>query len=783
MNSYHIHINGIVQGVGFRPRVFQLAKQMELNGYVKNGSDGVHIFFNASEEKAHSFLQTIKENAPVQSKIISAQLHKTADRIFENFSIITEEDNSSKKQVLMSPDTALCSKCRNELHSKNNRRYRYPFITCTQCGPRYSFIKDLPYERINTSMQLFEMCDSCKEEYNNVTDRRFFSQTNSCTECGIRLKLHSNTSTCYSEKAEEVLGLTKKLLEEGKIIAVKGIGGYLLISAADSPKAIQSLRNRKHRPDKPFAILYPNLETVRNSFEVNNQEETLLQSRVSPIVLLYPKQLAFTNLAIQNIAPGLKRLGIMLPYSPLLELIAEDYSMPLIATSANISGSPIIYKDDDALEYLFDVADYIVSYNREIIIPQDDSVVQVSKYSDQQIILRRSRGYAPSFLNYNPVKETCVLSTGAFLKSSFTLSVNGNIFISQFMGSGESYESQQMYRDTLRHWLELYSVKPEVIITDKHPNYFSHQYANELGGKFSVEVKYVQHHEAHFAAVLAENNLLQTEEPVMGVIWDGTGLGNDGNIWGGEFFRFENNEILRCYHFDYFPAIAGDRLAMEPRIAALCASADSWPQPETLKEKFTDTEWNNYQSLISSTNLFSSSVGRIFDAVASLLNICDKQTYEGEAAMYLQALAEEYVEENGFVMDDSYFKEGSHYYRIPTASLIQGIVQDIKKGKPNNYIAAKFHYSLVCLIGIVADYVQVKNICFSGGVFQNTLLVDWIQHVYNEKCQIFFHKNLSPNDENISFGQLVYYDNNITTLNKDDLLEREVLEKQEIINS
>jgi hydrogenase maturation protein HypF len=759
--TYHIHINGIVQGVGFRPMVYQLAKEMQLNGYVKNGTDGVHIFFNASEQEAHSFFNKIKQEAPAQSTIISAELHRSADKSFIDFSIMVEEDDNIEKKVLMSPDTAICSACKHELHDINNRRYRYPFITCTQCGPRYSIVDSLPYDRHGTSMQKFKMCKSCNEEYNDVTDRRFFSQTNSCVDCGAELKIWENVSSSLTDNSEEILGRIKNFLEQGKILAIKGIGGYLLLCCADNPETIQLLRNRKHRPSKPFAVLYPDIETVRNNFELSKQEKTLLESPESPIVLLYPKQVAFNNLSVQHIAPGLKRLGIMLPYSPLLELIANDYGMPLIATSANISRSPIIYKDEDALNYLFEIADYIVSCNRDIVIPEDDSVVQVSKYSNQPIILRRSRGYAPSFLQYKPQTEACIFSTGAFLKSSFTLSINGNVFVSQFLGSGESYESQQMYKDTLDHWLRLYAVKPDAIITDKHTGYFSHQYAIELADQFQTEIKFVQHHEAHFAAVLAENNLLLSAEHVLGVIWDGTGLGSDGNIWGGEFFKYENNEMLRCYHFDYFPAITGDKLALEPRIAAICATGDAWPQSDILKEKFTEAEWNNYQSLIETTNLFSSSVGRLFDAVASLLNVCDKQTYEGEAAMYLQALAEEYVEENGFVMDDTYFKEGSHYYRIPTASLMQGVIMDIKKGKAKNYIAAKFHYSLVCLINIVAKNINVRKICFSGGVFQNVLLTDWIQKAYSDKYELHFHKHLSPNDENISFGQLVHYDNKI----------------------
>jgi len=293
------------------------------------------------------------------------------------------------------------------------------------------------------------MCKRCNDEYNNVADRRFFSQTNSCADCGVELSIRVNNSSILSNDPETVLLHIRNFLQHGKILSVKGIGGYLLMCNANNPGTIELLRDRKHRPSKPFAVLYPDIETVRNNFDLNEQENALLESEAAPIVLLNPKQQAFNNLAVKNIAPGLKQLGIMLSCSPLLELIANDFGKPLIATSANISGSPIIYKDEDALAYLFEIADYIVSYNRDIIIPEDDSVVQLSKQSNQQIILRRSRGYAPSFLHYKPQTKSCVLSTGAFLKGSFTLSMNGNVFVSQFLGSGESYESQQIYKVTL----------------------------------------------------------------------------------------------------------------------------------------------------------------------------------------------------------------------------------------------------------------------------------------------------------------------------------------------
>lgn len=744
--------------------IYHLAKEMKLHGYVKNDSNGVNVFFNASEEKAKSFFNKIKRAAPEKSRVISTKLSKVKGQTFPDFSIVVKENDAGKKQVLMSPDMAMCTNCGVELHGINNRRHRYPFITCTQCGPRYSIINNLPYERHNTSMQDFLMCKNCGDEYNNVTDRRFFSQTNSCTDCGMTLSLHENASTIISNDTETVLLHIKNFLKHGKILAIKGVGGYLLFCDAKNAKAIQLLRNRKHRPSKPFAILYPCIKAIQNTFQLNDRENILLESAAAPIVLLHPKQAAFNELAVKDIAPGLKRLGVMIPYNPLFDLIAKDYGEPLIATSANISGSPIIYKDNEALNYLFEIADYVVSHNREIIIPQDDSVVQVSKYTNQAVILRRSRGYAPSFLNYKTKSDQCILSTGAFLKSSFTLSVNGNVFVSQFLGSGESFESQLMYKQTLEHWLNMYGVKPDVIVADMHPGYFSQQYSRELADKFKVDVKLVQHHEAHFAAVLAENNLLQKKEPVLGVIWDGTGLGNDRNIWGGEFFKYENNEMQRCCHFDYFPVIAGDKMALEPRISALCASSDIRPQAGHLKGKLTDAEWNNYQVLLQNTSLFTSSAGRIFDAVASLLDVCDKQTYEGEAAMYLQALAEEYVNAYGFTMDGSYFEDWRHDYHIPTSLLIQGVLLDIKKGKSKSYIAAKFHYSLVCLIDIVAGNLNIENICFSGGVFQNTLLTDWIKQKCAGKYRLGFHKNLSPNDENISFGQMVYYENKIVTI-------------------
>ncbi|MGZ3944917.1 MAG: Sua5/YciO/YrdC/YwlC family protein, partial [Mucilaginibacter sp.] len=365
METYHIHFNGIVQGVGFRPMLYLLATEMGLTGTVSNGNDGVNMVFNADEETADLFFEKIKSTLPPKANVIVASLKKTIPMDFKDFSIVTDEADA-KKRVLIAPDIAMCENCKTELNDKQNRRYRYPFITCTQCGPRYSIIKSLPYERRETTMDKFVMCKSCSEEYHDVMDRRFFSQTNSCDVCGIKLRIFANYKAVLSEDTEKVLFHIQSFLRQGKIVAIKGVGGYLLLCDASDHQAIQSLRSRKRRPAKPFAVLFPDVNAVDRDFTLDDKERNLLQSPEAPIALLHTKQGAAKSLAIDQVAPGLNRVGLIIPSSPLLQLVAQDFGAPLIATSANISGSPIIYRDDDALEYLFDIASYVVTYNREI---------------------------------------------------------------------------------------------------------------------------------------------------------------------------------------------------------------------------------------------------------------------------------------------------------------------------------------------------------------------------------------------------------------------------------
>ena len=756
--TYHIHIQGIVQGVGFRPYVFRLAEQFILRGSVCNAADGVHIEFNADETVANDFHKKLIENAPILSHITDSRLEKVENQFFEDFKIINS-DNGKKANLLLTPDFALCEDCRKELKNVQNHRFQYPFITCTNCGPRYSIMKKLPYDRENTTMEAFKMCPTCENEYTDVRDRRYYSQTNSCKTCGVELQ-QLDASYELASSLDTILDTIIEAIKGGKIVAVKGIGGYILMCDATNEEAIKTLRERKHRPTKPFAIMYPSIEMLENDAILREGEKVTLQSPQALIVLLNLKNAIKSGIKTDLIAPKLSQIGVMLPYTPLFELITEGVGKPLIATSGNISGSPVIFQDDKAAEYLSNIADLIVSNNREIVVPQDDSVIKFPFFKEKKIIIRRSRGYAPTFLPTNNPSinnKQSILSLGAMMKSTFSWAHQGNIYVSQYLGDLESYDTQESFEHTLNHFLQLFEDRPQYIVTDTHPDYFSTQLGERLAKEWQIPVYKMQHHKAHLAAVLAENELLELEEPILGVIWDGTGLGDDGNIWGGEFLIYHQGGRIRCYYFDYFPLILGDKMPKEPRISALSLAHDVYGAEDFLDKKFTHTEGVLYRKMLAKENILqTSSVGRLFDGVASLLDLADKVSYEGEAAMLLEDLALSFFKKHGLDFNESYISEGSSYYRIPTKTLIQNIVFDLKKGKNKDLIAAKFHVSLVKIIQKVARNVGCKKLAFSGGVFQNSLLVDLILHHLSNEFELFFHKQLSPNDECVSFGQLFH---------------------------
>ncbi|HKK78203.1 MAG TPA: Sua5/YciO/YrdC/YwlC family protein, partial [Phaeodactylibacter sp.] len=534
----------------------------------------------------------------------------------------------------------------------------------------------------------------------------------------------------------------------------KGVGGYLLTCNGEDKEAIQKLRERKRRPSKPLALMYHDLLILAEDLEVGAADMVALQSSVAPIMLLTLKADPLSAIPFGEIAPGLSRVGAMLPYTPLYDLLLRQFGRPIVATSGNLSGSPIIYENDKAVEYLSPIADLILGNNRDIVAPQDDSVLIHTPMQRQPIVMRRSRGLAPNTLQQ--IGEATLLATGASLKSSFAYAANRNVYLSQYLGDTENYESQRSYERVLQHFLQLFGKQPEAIACDLHPAYFSTQKAEALAKAWEAPLVKVQHHVAHFYALLGEHQLLDDPLPTLGFIWDGTGLGDDGQIWGGECFIYENGLVHRYNHIDYFDFILGDKMPKEPRISAL-AIAHTLPEAQSLLTSlFTDAEWGIYNKLLRQGNhLQSSSVGRLFDAAAAMLLDMGRQTYEGEAAMRLEAQAHHYFRQNFPKRELSYL-----YERPMPAHLPRFLLQQLLKGKAEGVetpvLAARFHLTLADYVGRVAEQAAVERLGFSGGVFQNAWLVDLIQRFWKDRFELYFHSSMPPNDENVAFGQLMY---------------------------
>ncbi|HMO40149.1 MAG TPA: carbamoyltransferase HypF [Saprospiraceae bacterium] len=751
MTTFQIQLAGQVQGLGFRPFVYRLAQEMALAGWVSNDVNGVHIEINATEAIAEVFVQRLLKEAPVSAIVTKFEFQKSEFQAFTKFEI-RHSNKTGSPSLLLTPDLGLCKACRNELYDTQNRRYQYAFTTCTHCGPRYSIIRRLPYDRLHTSMAAFPMCRNCHSEYENVHDRRYYAQTNSCPQCAIELTLWNAVGQCLSTQPAEVLNRTVQFLEAGKILSIKGIGGYLLVADATNADAIRTLRARKHRPAKPFALMYPNQETLLGDAEATEAELAAYNSIESPIVLFQTKEQPASGIHKDLIAPYLQHLGAMQPYTPLFELLCRAFGRPLLATSGNVSGSPIFFQDAEARAHLSAIADFFVCNNRDIVTPQDDSVVRFSGRYQQRVVLRRSRGYAPTWSVAGALPLPNALAMGADLKSAFALSHQGNTYLSQYLGDLENFATQNNYRHSLAHLTEVLRAHPTQVIVDKHPQYFSTQLGQEIAEQQGLPVLSVQHHRAHFAAVLAEHQLLDTREPVLGIIWDGTGMGDDGHIWGGECFLYCRRVFKRVAHFERFPHLLGNKMPLEPRLSALSLCRDHPEAEALLHNKFSEREWTLYQKMVAQPPiLYSTSVGRLFDGVASLLGLQDVSTYEGEAAMRLEALARSYFRRGIFPIEP-YWHNAE--YCFDTSEWAGRILEDIFAGKETAFIAARFHWSLAKSVQALAERLGFRQIAFSGGVFQNTLLVDLLMHTLADTHQLYFHQQLSPNDECIAFGQL-----------------------------
>ncbi|TFE67531.1 carbamoyltransferase HypF [Methylacidiphilum caldifontis] len=758
--AWHLHLKGKVQGVGFRPFVYRIAKEKNLKGWVSNNTDGVHIYVEGRREDLKAFYHFVLTHYPPIALVTESSCWEEPLQGYNDF-FIKESIKEGSSSVLLLPDLDICENCIQELHSPTDRRYGYPFITCTQCGPRYSIIFALPFDRQRTSMEPFKMCKDCQKEYEDPTDRRFFSQTNSCKECGIELFLRDNQKHLLSCGDRAIRDGAEAILK-GEVVAVKGIGGFLLIADAGNEQTLRKLREKKKRSHKPFALMFTDIQSVKEEVEIGEEEQNLLIARTKPIVILDRKKKndSFVN---PLVAPGQDTLGVMLAYSPLHILLLEQVRKPVVATSANISGSPILTIDEEIFGFLGHLVDKVLTHNRQIVVPQDDSVLVLTPFYKQPIFLRRSRSYAPFFSlgNLSLDKDVSLLAMGADQKGCLTICHEGNIYVSQYLGSLENFETEENYKKQLNYYFGLFNLNPDSIAVDLHPGYRSTEIGLSLGKERKIPSYYVQHHKAHFWAVLGENNLIDDPGPILGIIWDGTGFGEDGAIWGGEFFLYHEGKINRLRHFKYYPLLLGDKAIKEPRIAAL---GILWEMGKEyfLREKFSSPDWHTYLKLLNQRRYFlCSSVGRLFDCVCSMIGSYDHSTFEGQAAIEVQKLATRYAKSFG-TLDrlpwkkfDFIKKRLNTQPQISLNSFFDWFIEAIRNHWPKEQLAFCFHYWLCLIILEVVHSFQIKKIALSGGVFQNGLLVDLLRFFCEGTLDLYSHQQLSPNDENISLGQLM----------------------------
>ena len=756
---FHIQVKGIVQGVGFRPFIYNLAKSCSLLGYVLNDTRGVNIEVEGEKEKIQLFLQDIHAKSPplaVIDKISCKELSPIGYTSFEIKSSKKEED----KFLPISPDISICNDCLTELFDPKDRRYRYPFINCTNCGPRFTIIKDIPYDRGRTTMSDFKMCRDCQIEYENPSNRRFHAQPNACWECGPQMRILDKNGVLI--KCNDPIYFAAELIKKGEIVAVKGIGGYHLACDATKANIVTRLRERKNRIDKPFALMMLNLQQIKKFCKVSSEEEHLLISPRKPIVLLKRKDGASLP---QEIAPKNKYLGVMLPYTPLHYLLLSEVKVPLIMTSGNISEEPIAYRDEDALNKLSKIADAFLMHNREIRIRVDDSVVRV--VDKKPMIIRRSRGYAPQPVGLNFKAKKCVLAMGAHLKNTFCFLKRNYGIVSHHIGDLENLSALSALEEGVEHYKKIFYCKPEVVACDVHPNYLSTNFAREYAKKNSLPLVPVQHHHAHIVSLMAERGL-NLNKKVIGVAFDGSGLGSDGNISGGEFLIVNSIDSKRVAHLRYVHLPGGEVAIKKPWRMALSYIYEVYKDDCTsitcqiLKNRVKSKKVNLVKNLIERgiNSPLTSSAGRLFDAVAAILGIEERINYEGQAAIELEMMAAEKKES---IYPFEITKRGDEFV-IDTLPLIEAILEENKRKVEPQVIATRFHWSLSSIILNVCKLLRkrwgLNQVALSGGVFQNALLVK--QAVYlltSSDFEVFLHKFLPPNDGGISLGQAVvaYY--------------------------
>ena len=745
IERWGIRYTGIVQGVGFRPLVSMWAHSLGLTGFVYNDSQGVYVEIQGCTSDLQLFLDAIQDDQPRLCRITSQRVqHLTIQNNEVKFSVKTSP-LGEEVSTFISADTAPCDDCLKELE-RDKRRKEYPFINCTNCGPRYTIIKSLPYDRERTTMDEFPMCEACKAEYEDIEGRRYRAEPNACSLCGPHYTLYKPNRTVVD--TVNVWNTTRELINEGSIIAIKGIGGYHLVCDARNDVAVQRLRKRKNRPHKPLAIMVGSLDTAIELVHLSDVELDILTGMERPIVLLERNHDSLVHLST-HVAPDNHMLGVMLPYTPMHEVLLPS-DAAWIMTSGNRSGDPVLYDDNQAFEELGAVADYFLVHNRKIYAPLDDSVVTVMHKKPR--FIRRSRGYVPEPIHCEISGQTSILAMGSDLKNAFAVNKGSEVLVGPHIGDLQNASTHATLEWTIDRYEKLFSIQPEKIIVDSHPQFFSSHLGERIGKSSQISVIPVQHHHAHIASVMAEHNL---EGPVLGIAMDGTGYGPDGSVWGGEFLLCKGNEYQRLAHIHEAPLPGGEKAVSEPWRQALWYIRNYYGNdiPPIYQEWMNRLPkgWEILDKALQSTMpmIQATSCGRLFDAVGSLLGLGMIHTYDAQIAIALESLC---GDEKGILLDYNY--DGRILDFTPT---VQSIMDGVVKGESRAHLAVSFHKTVaIALCETSADLMERYNIsdaAISGGVFQNRKLVELIYRAWHVG-NLYMNEAVPSNDGGLALGQL-----------------------------
>lgn len=742
MSKVHadIKINGIVQGVGFRPFVHKLASQLSLTGFVRNTRRGAEISVEGSSFAVDEFIIALRENPPSLAFIESVSVKRSDTLLGYHSFDIAESEPGDARRTLISPDVAVCDDCLREMQDARDRRYKYPFINCTNCGPRFTITKDIPYDRKNTTMADFEMCVRCGTEYGDIEDRRYHAQPDCCGECGPCLEFYDAGGT---EVEGDPIALAKEYIRTGKTVAVKGLGGIHLACRCDDEAAVNALRARKRRDEKPFAVMCRDIETAKRYAEISGEEKRLLTSHRRPIVLLQKRD----KRGLLHISEN-GYVGIMLPYTPVHHLLLSDDIESVVMTSANISDLPIIYKNEEAITALSGVADGFLLNNREIHARCDDSLMWV--YRGHEYFARRSRGYVPHPIVSDEIFSE-ILACGAEQKASFALSCENHIFPSQHIGDLKNIETLENYEAQIKHFENIFDIKPQCIVCDLHPDYMSTEYASERAVRDGLRLCRVQHHHAHMCSCMADNGY---DGECIGIVWDGTGYGIDGNIWGAEFLVGDFVSFTRAGTIRPIRLPGGDRATREISRCGVSLLDDAGLDPT---EIFGSPAAFTVKLLGAGVNCpTATSMGRLFDGVASVIGIAQTASYEGQGATLLEAAADEACDK---VYPYSIEKTNGMYV-FDYRGMIREIAKDKAAGAPIGEMAAAFMNTLVAFAADfavkISDDTGIDTVALSGGTFQNIYLLKRLdERLSSLGFDVLTHRRVSANDEGISLGQIM----------------------------